>query len=57
MSEFCSCLQEGQEGRSGTLQASRFTLIPEKVMEQRILETISKHNKSKKVIGVVNMDL
>lgn len=54
---FALVFKKGRREDLGHYRPVSFTLIPEKVMEQKILENISKHNKSKKVIGVVNMDL
>jgi len=42
-------LQRGQEG-SGQLQAARLSSIPGKVMEQLVLDAISKELEEKKVI-------
>lgn len=49
--------KKGRKEELGHYRPVSFTLIPGKVVEPIILETISKHNKNKKVIGVVNMDL
>jgi len=46
-----SYLQEGQKEGSRELQASKPHLDPGKVIQQRILETISNYMKDKKVIG------
>jgi len=49
--------KKGREEDLGNYRPVSFSMIPGKVMEQIILETISKHIKNKKVIGVVSMDL
>ena len=49
-----SYLQERQEGYLGNYRPFRLISIPGKVMEQMLLEAISKHTKHKKrVIGSI----
>ncbi|OPJ81381.1 hypothetical protein AV530_009844 [Patagioenas fasciata monilis] len=48
--------KKGKEEGPGNYRPTGLIVIPRKVMEQILLETISKHVKDKKVIEVISMD-
>jgi len=56
-SKYYSCLQIGKKKDTGNYKLVSLILIPEEVMEQLILETISKDMKGKNVIAGSQGDL
>lgn len=49
--------RKGKEESPGNYRPMGLIVIPRKVMEQILLETISKHVKDKKAIEIISIDL